>query len=78
VCPIFGIEAEAEPAIGFLSVFSGQAIDLELVGCHLDEIVVAMNSEPGPGVLHGNRDVMRYSDINGHFHLINLSKGVKT
>ena len=22
--------------------------------------------------------VVRYSDINGHFHLINLSKGVKT
>ena len=21
---------------------------------------------------------LRYSDINGHFHLINLSKGVKT
>jgi uncharacterized iron-regulated membrane protein len=31
-----------------------------------------------PQSYYGAYGSMRYSDINGHFHLINLSKGVKT
>lgn len=46
------------------------AIAFSVLGIYLYQALAAQ--------LQARDDAVRYSDINGHFHLINLSKGVKT
>ena len=45
---------------------------------HTRKVLLEATASGLAGLLINQIIGLRYSDINGHFHLINLSKGVKT